>query len=393
MATETVINRPAPFVEDIGKRLSEQALALQNVPVVTTGVTGISRQPGETDAGFQARQDAARAFTTRQQNLAGIAPQVAGQDQLQRDAQTLAQAGIGSFQPFLQSAQAQAGLASGLGTVALGGLGAAGQELTGAGTALGTAGATLGGVPLGAQAFQQDVSQFMSPYQSQVIDATLSEFDRNRAIQEQSIRDQQAALGALGSGRAGVQLAEFGTGAARERALLQAGLLQQGFNQAQGARQQDIANRFGLGQAQAGLAGQQAGFAGQRAGLAQATQGLGQFRSGLAGQQAQFGQGLQQIQGTDIARLGQLGALNQAQAQAQADATREAARMAAFQPQEELNRFADITTGIMGGMRGTGTASTNIPNPTPLQTALGVGTTLAGIYGAINNPGKINFSL
>ena len=383
MATETVINRPAPFVEDIGKRLSEQALALQNVPVVTTGVTGISRQPGETDAGFQARQDAARAFTTRQQNLAGIAPQVAGQDQLQRDAQTLAQAGIGSFQPFLQSAQAQAGLASGLGTVALGGLGAAGQELTGAGTALGTAGATLGGVPLGAQAFQQDVSQFMSPYQSQVIDATLSEFDRNRAIQEQSIRDQQAALGALGSGRAGVQLAEFGTGAARERALLQAGLLQQGFNQAQGARQQDIANRFGLGQAQAGLAGQQAGFAGQRAGLAQATQGLGQVRSGLAGQQAQFGQGLQQLQGTDIARLGQLGALNQAQRQAELDAQREATRMAAFQPQEELNRFADITTGIMGGMRGTGTATTNIPNPTPLQTALGVGTTLAGIYGAI----------
>ena len=383
MATETVINRPAPFVEDIGKKLAEQTLGLQNVPVVTTGVTGISQQPGETAAGFKARQDAARAFTTRQQNLAGLAPQVAQQDQLQKDAQTLAQAGIGSFQPFLQSAQAQAGLASGLGTVALGGLGAAGQELTGAGTALGTAGATLGGVPLGAQAFQQDVSQFMSPYQSQVIDATLSEFDRNRAIQEQSIRDQQAALGALGSGRAGVQLAEFGTGAARERALLQAGLLQQGFNQAQGARQQDIANRFGLGQAQAGLAGQQAGFAGQRAGLAQATQGLGQFRSGLAGQQAQFGQGLQQLQGTDIARLGQLGALNQAQAQAQLDAQREATRMAAFQPQEELNRFADITTGIMGGMRGTGTATTNIPNPTPLQTALGVGTTLAGIYGAI----------
>ena len=36
-------------------------------------------------------------------------------------------------------------------------------------------------------------------------------------------------------------------------------------------------------------------------------------------------------------------------------------------------------------MRGTGT-QTNIPNPTPLQTALGVGSTLAGIYGAIKNP-------
>jgi hypothetical protein len=85
--------------------------------------------------------------------------------------------------------------------------------------------------------------------------------------------------------------------------------------------------------------------------------------------------------------------LNQAQAQAQADATREATRMAAFQPQEELNRFADITTGIMGGMRGTGTATTNIPNPTPLQTALGLGTTLAGIYGAFKNPEGIRFNI
>jgi hypothetical protein len=159
--------------------------------------------------------------------------------------------------------------------------------------------------------------------------------------------------------------------------------LQQGFNQAQGARQQDIQNRFGLGQAQAGLAGQQAGFAGQRAGLAQATQGLGQFRSGLAGQQAQLGQGLQSLQGTDISRLGQLGALNQAQTQADYDATREANRMAAFQPQEELNRFADITTGIMGGMRGSGTSTQNVPNPTPLQSALGIGATMAGVYGAL----------
>jgi hypothetical protein len=341
MATETVINRPAPFVEDIGKKLSEQALGLQNVPVVTTGIAGISRQAGETDAGFKARQDAARAFTTRQQNLAGIAPQVAGQDALQQQAQTLAQQGVGSFQPFLNRAQTQATLAQGLGAAALG---------------------QLGGVGTGATAFQQDVQQFMSPYQQQVIDASLAEFDRNKAIQEQSIRDQQAALGALGSGRAGVQLAEFGTGAARERALLQAGLLQQGFGQAAAQRQQDIQNRMGL---------------------AAATQGLGAFQSNLAGQQAQLGQGLQQLQGTDISRLGQLGALNQAQAQAQLDAQREATRMAAFQPQEELNRFADITTGIMGGMRGTGTTTTNIPNPTPLQTALGVGTTLAGIYGGL----------
>ena len=369
---------PAQFVQDLGQDLAKQVVAQSGVPVVSTGLAGISQQPGETADDFAARQDAARAFTTRQQSLAGLAPQVAQQDALQQQAQTLAQQGVGSFQPFLQQAQTQATLAAGLGTQALGQLGTAGTELTGAGT-------TVGGVPLGATAFQQDVQDFMSPYQSQVIDATLAEFDRNKAIQEQSIRDQQAALGALGSGRAGVQLAEFGTGAARERALLQAGLLQQGFGQAAAQRQQDIANRFGLGAAQAGIAG-------QRAGLAQATQGLGAFQSGLAGQQAALGGQQQALQGTDISRLGSLGALNQAQAQAQLDAQREAARQATFLPQEQLDRFAGQVAGIMGGYPGQ-TTTTNIPNPTPLQTALGVGTTLAGIYGAVKNPGGIRVNI
>ena len=341
MAIQETRTLPAQFIEDLGKDLAKRVTAQSGVPVVATGLAGISEQPGETAADFQARQQAAREFTTRQQSLAGLAPQVAQQAALQQQAQTLAQQGVGSFQPFLQQAQTQATLASGLGTQALG---------------------QLGGVGTGAQAFQQDVQDFMSPFQSQVIDATLAEFDRNKAIQEQQIRDQQTALGALGSGRAGVQLAEFGTGAARERALLQAGLLQQGFGQAAAQRQQDIANRFGL---------------------AQATQGLGAFQSGLAGQQAQLGQATQALQGADISRLGQLGALNQAQAQAQLDAQRAAARQAAFLPQEQLDRFAGQVTGIMGGYPGQ-FQSTIAPNPTPLQTALGIGTTLAGIYGATN---------
>ena len=335
MSTQTVQNLPAQFVQDLGQDLAKQVIAQSGVPVVSTGIAGISQQPGESAADFKARQDAA-------------------QDALQTQAQQIAQAGIGSFQPFLTSAQQEAQLASGLGTQALG--------------QLGTAGATLSGVPLGATAFQQDVQQFMSPYQSQVIDATLSEFDRNKAVQEQQIRDQQAKLGVLGAGRAGVQLAEFGTGAARERALLQAGLLQQGFQQAQGARQQDIANRFGLGQAQVGVAG--------------ATQGLGAFRSGLAGQQAGLGAQQQALTGQDVSQLGTLGALNQAQAQAQLDAQREAVRQATFLPQEQLDRFAGQVTGIMGGYPGQ-TQTTNVPNPTPLQSALGIGTTLAGIYGTI----------
>jgi hypothetical protein len=317
---------PAKFIEDLGLDLAKQITAQTAVPVVSTGIAGITQQPGETAAGFKARQDAAKAFTTRQESLAGLAPQIAAQDALTTQAQQLAQTGIGSFQPFVTAAQQQ----------------------------VGAAGTTIGGIPTGAATTQQ-IQDFMSPYQSQVIDATLSEFDRNQAIREQQIRDQQASLGVLGSGRAGVQLAEFGTGAARERALLQAGLLQQGFGQAQAARQQDIANRFNIAQAQSGLGQQQAGLASLVPGLQQG----------------------------DISTLGRLGAANQAQAQAQLDAQREAARQAAFQPQEQLDRFAGQVTGLMGGYPAQ-FQQTIRPNPTPLQTALGVGTTLAGIYGAVN---------
>ena len=351
MAVQETRTLPAPFIDKLGTDLATQLTAQAQVPVVAPGAAGITQLAGETAEDFAKRQQAAQQFDIRQQSLAGLAPQVAGLSQLEQQARTRAQAGLGSFEPFLQTAQAQAGAAQGI-------LGQAAGELTGAGT-------TLGGVPLGAQAFQQDVGQFMSPFQSQVIDATLAEFDRNKQIQEQQIRDQQTALGALGSGRAGVQLAEFGTGAARERALLQANLLQQGFQQAQGARQQDIANRFGLGQAQAGLAGQRAGLSGQQIGQAQFQTGLASLVPGL--------------QRADVGQLGALGAIDRSLSQAQLDAQRQARQQAAFLPQQQLDRFAGQVTGLMGGYPG-GTRQEFIPQPTPLQSALGIATTLGGLY-------------
>ena len=301
MATETTISRPAPFVEDLGKDLAEQAVALTGVPIVSGGIGSLSRQTGETTAGYKARQDAARAFTTRQQNLAGLAPQVAGQDQLQKDAQKLAIQGVGSYQPFLQQAQ----LAS-----------------------------TASFNP-------QIAQQFMSPYQSQVMEASLAEFDRNSQMQQQQIADQAVASGAFGGGREGVMQSEYQLGSDRNRAQLQAGLLNQGFQQSQAAAQQQFQNQQGLAQLVPGL------------------------------------------QGTDISRLGSLGALNQAQTQAGFDATREANRMAAFQPQEQLQNYGNLVTGIMGGMQGSGTQTQQIPNPGFLQTALGAAATGAGIYGAL----------
>ena len=300
MATETTISRPAPFVEDIGKDLAKQAVAFTGVPVVSGGIGSLSQQTGETAEGFKARQDAARAFTTRQQNLAGLAPQVAQQDALQTQAQNLATQGVGSYQPFLNQAQAATG----------------------------------------PQAFQQ----FMSPYQSQVIDASLAEFDRNAQMQQQQIRDQAVSSGAFGGGREGVMQAEYQAGSDRNRAQLQAGLLQQGFGQAQQAAQQQFQNQMGLASALPGL------------------------------------------QSGDISTLGSLGALNQAQQQAQLDAQREATRMAAYQPQEQIQNYANIVTGIMGGMAGSGSQQTQVPNPSPLQTALGAAATGAGIYGALKRP-------
>ena len=296
-------------------------------------------------------EDLAKDYGTQLTALTGqaidtskFAPTVAAQDPLQQQAATLASSGIGSFQPFVTAAQTQAAdAATQLGTAATGIAGAEALLGTGAGTGAGS------------------VSSYMSPYQTQVIDATLEEFDRNRAIQEQAIRDQQAQLGVLGAGRAGVQLAEFGTGQARERALLQAGLLQQGFGQAQAARQQDLANRQALASQRAGLAGQQLGQA--------------QFQSGLA-------QLVPSLQRGDISTLGSVGAIQQAQQQAQLDATREANRLAAFEPYERLGTFGSGVAQLISGYPGQ-RQFTSVPNPTPLQTSLGIGATLAGIYGSL----------
>ena len=293
MAITETRNLPAQFIEDLGKDYAKQLAATTAIKVDTSK----------------------------------FAPTVAAQDALQTQAATLAGSGVGSFQPFITAAQ---------------------QAAADAGTTVsGIAGLT--GAPTAAQ-----TAAFTSPFQQQVIDTTLAEFDRQRAINEQNIRDQQAALGALGSGRAGVQLSEFQTQSGRDRAALEAQLRQQGFQQAQAARQQDIQNRFGLAQAQSGL---------------------GQFQTGLAAQ-------VPQLQRADISTLGQVGAAQQAQRQAELDATRQGARTAAYEPLERLGFFGQGVTGLMGGYPAQYQFQST-PPASPLQTALGLGTGLAGIFGAL----------
>ena len=374
---------PAQFIEDLGKDYAQQLVGTTATPLDTTK----------------------------------FAPQVAGQDALQTQAATLAGQGVGSYQPFLTAA-GTAGTAAGTAlTGAESLLGTAGTELSGAGTALGTAGTTLGGVSpfisaagsglgtasgltgTGTGTGTGSIASYMSPYQQQVIDASLANYDQQTAAQRSGVT-QQAGLGTVGnldSGRFGVQLGSFDAQSQRDRALLEAGLLQQGFGQAQGARQQDFSNQMGLaqgqlglgqaqlglGQAQAGQAGQQAGFAGQRAalgqqqaGLASGQLGLGQFQQGLGGSAQQFG--LQ-----DVSALGQVGATQQAQAQAQLNATQEANRLAAYEPMERLGFYGSGVTGLMGGYPGQYQFSQQA-DPSPLASALGIGATLGGIYGNIS---------
>ena len=113
-------------------------------------------------------------------------------------------------------------------------------------TALQT-GASQAAAGLGSLVGPDAYQQFMSPYQQQVMDTTLSEFDRQQTIGQQGLRDQAIQAGAYGGGREGVMQAQYMNQGANNRAQLQAQLLNQGFMQSQQAAAQDLAARQGLG--------------------------------------------------------------------------------------------------------------------------------------------------
>ena len=318
MATTVQRVLPAEYLEALGKTFADRLTTEVGQPVVAPGTGGITQLTGETPEQFAQRQAQAQQFDITKQSLAGLAPQVAAQDALQTAAVTQATdatKGLGAFEPFLADAKTAA---------------AGATALTGPMTAAQT-------------------TAFMSPYQTSVIDATLTEFDRQAAARKAQQAAQTLGVpGAFGGGREGVLQAEFAAASDRNRAALQAGLLEQGFQQAQRSRQQDLANQLGLANLQSGL-----------------------------GAQAQT------LARTQIAGLGTLGATRQAQTQAELDATRQANLAAA---QERFNRLGQLGTGViglMGGQRGATTIGQAPPSASPLASALGIGSTLAGIYGAI----------
>ena len=235
---------------------------------------------------------------------------VAPTSAITKEAQAL-RGGLGSFAPFLQTAA---------GTTA--------QAAQTAGQA---------GQFMGPQAYQQ----FLSPFQKDVIDTTLREFDVQAAKGLPAIAAQAIGAGAFGGGREGVARAEYQQASDRNRAALQAQLLQQGFGQAQQLAQQQFQNQMGLAQAAPQLFGQQ------------------------------------------ISALGALGTQQQAQDQAIKSAQQQ---LAFAQQQQPLNLAQQLGSGVTSLIAGYPAQfqSQNIPAPSPLQTALGAGATLAGVYRAFS---------
>ena len=187
----------------------------------------------------------------------------------------------------------------------------------------------------------------MSPYQADVIDKTLAEFDIQAQKGLGQIGTAAVGAGAFGGGRHGIAEAEYQAASDRQRALLQQQMLQQGFQQAQAARQQDLANQMGI-----------------------------------AGLQSKLGGGAQQLASQQIQGLGTLGAGQQAQSQAVLDAQRQAAQTAAYEPYQRLGTYgAGVASLISGYPAQYGMGQT--PSASPLQTALGTGLGLAGIYGGL----------
>ena len=115
-------------------------------------------------------------------------------------------------------------------------------------------------VGTGAGTGEGSIQSYMSPYQTQVMDASLAEFDRNNAMQQNAISDQAISMGAFGGGREGVMQAEMMRNNNMGRAQLQSNLLNQGYQQAQAARAGDLQAQQGLGTYQSQMGAGQQGF-------------------------------------------------------------------------------------------------------------------------------------
>ena len=267
--------------------------------------------------------------------------EVASLSPTQVSAMNLAQQGIGSFQPFLQAAQAAQ-------TAGLGTLGAGAQTVAGAQF----------------EPTQQRIQQFMDPYQQSVTQEALKEIDRQQQIAENRLAGQAVKAGAFGGSRFGIAQSELARNAQdlRSRRIFE-----------------DLSRNFQQAQSAARAANQQRLQAGQVFGqLGRATSGIGGAMAGLGAQQ-------QALQGRDVGQLLGIGGLQQQQAQRQLDVN--TANLAAIEnaPFQQLSAGAGILQqlpGIGGGSQVVAPLAQTNPY---LQAAGAVGALGTGLGALIGN--------
>ena len=282
--TTTTIARPAPYLEAAG----------QNLLDITTGLAG---KPIDTSL-FAPKIAGQNVLTQAAQQQAATQ---AGLCALSFDPTTGAIQGIGQgtgiagYQPYLQQAQAYSG----------------------------------------PQAYQQ----FMSPYQNDVINTTLANYDIQAQKGIAPLQAQAVNYGAFGGARQGIQQAEYQTQSDLNRALLQAQLLNQGFGQAQQAANTAFTQQQGLASLQPSLAQSQ------------------------------------------IQQLGAAGTGNLAYQQSVLDAQKQAAQMAAFEPYQRAQFLQSSIGGLLSGypQPGFGQTTQQAPSVSPLSQALSSAATVYGL--------------
>ena len=272
-----------------------------------------------------------------QENYIDLLTQQVGKAPGSEGVPTLAELGpkVASQNVLTQAAQQAAATQAGLGQLTFGPDG----SIVGAGAGTGVAGyqpfLDQAAAYSGPQAFQA----FMSPYQQQVIDTTLAEFDTQTAKGVPQLAANAIQAGAFGGGREGVAAAQYSSDAAKNRALLQAQLQAQGFTQANQLAQNAFAQQKDLASLQPSLAA------------------------------------------SGVQQLGAAGTGNLAYQQAVLDAAQQQAQLAYNEP---MNRLTAFGSGIASQASGSPTTTTNtsLGGPgtvSPLSQALSAGLNAYGL--------------
>ena len=279
---------PPPFIEGLGKTFAEGLTKTVGQPIDTTKFQPTVAAQG---ALGQAAQQAAASQ--------------AGLGTLTFDATTGAVSGVGAgtgvagYQPFLDQASALRG--------------------PGAGTGAGS------------------VSEYMSPYTTNVIQAMQDQMADVKAQQDIARNAQAVGAGAFGGARQGVQQSVADTEYNRMVGQMVAQQQAMAYQQGAGARQQDLQTNLGIAQLQPQLAQQNV----------QGIMGLGQ-------QEQQYRQAL-------------------------ADTAAQQQQLSLYEPYQRYGFFGEQLTGLMGGYPG-GTRMTMQPSQSPMAQALGMGLGAAGVY-------------